>query len=414
MKTSRLIFLYQQYIDNLSSEEELRELEVLLSDPENEAIFISLLDGTWKAQPLQHLKDLSENKADQIYNRIISQYIRRKPKLKNWLRAAAIFITLSAGLAIYQANRPKPIQPGIASAVQQTKTSDILPGSNKAILTLADGKSVVLDDAKSGEISNQQGVVISKLKNGQLIYAAAGTTKQAAKNQVNTIAIPKGGQYHLTLPDGTHIYLNSASSLSYPTAFNGNERKVFLEGEAYFEVAKVQIKDGKEKGKRLPFIVVTKKEQVEVLGTHFNINSYADEAESKTTLLEGSVRIAALAMQGKGKKTEAASLVKQTLIPGQQAVLKSNTIKVNPVDLDEVMAWKNGLFVFNNENITAVMRKIARWYDVEVLFKGNMEGINFLGNYSRSKSLDNLLKNIELMEKVDFQVEGRRITVSRK
>jgi len=405
MNESRLIFLYRQYIDDLSSDEELQELESMLSDPKNEFIFMSLLDGSWEEFSAHGLKNLSENKSDLIYNKIIRNYKPKKHTIKLWLRvAAALFLSLSIGLIIYSTNKPKLVT--VAEKPGKTSSGEILPGGNKAILTLANGKSVILDDANSGKIASQQGVEISKLKDGQLVYTSAGTNKDATTDkEMNTITIPKGGQYHLTLPDGTRIFLNSASSLSYPTAFTGAERVVILQGEAYFEVAKVLVKSKSTgfKEQRMPFIVKTADQQVEVLGTHFNINAYAGEA-STTTLLEGSVKVSP------SGAIHHSSLLK----PGQQSVLKEREIRVSPADIEDVMAWKNGLFVFNNENITSVMKKISRWYDVDVIFKGDMTNINFLGNYSRGKSLDNLLKNIELMEEVTFHIEGRRITVSRK
>lgn len=391
MNRSRLVYLYQQYIANSSTIEELEELQVLLRHPENEKEFINLLDGSWDS--LQHiqLKDISIDRADHIFADIVRPADFQKKNNWLWIRiAAVIVITLSAAIIFYKNNHPAKVNSGLAK-VKSPVVNEIMPGSNKAVLTLGDGQKVILDDAKSGQIATEEGVVIKKLSDGQLSYAASGNDVGIEQNN---LSIPKGGQYHVTLPDGTQVYLNSSSSLSYPTQFSGHSRNVTLKGEAYFEVAK---------NAKMPFrINVKDKQQIEVLGTHFNVEAYADEQLINTTLLEGSVKIF----------TENKNVI---LKPGQMAVHDpSKSLTTQKADLEEIMAWKNGIFIFNNENITTVMKKVARWYDVDVIFKGDMGDINFVGNYSRSKSLANLLKNIELMDKVHFRTEGRRITVIAK
>lgn len=396
MNELRLTYLYRQYIANRSSAEELQELELMLKNSDNESAISSLLDATWNDLDILNAKDISQNQADQIYNSIIKNNPQKKRTFKLWaIRiAATILLCLSIGLIIYRTYTPQPLQ---KTAIKTTKpkVQDFMPGKNKAVLTLSDGNEVVLDDSQSGEIASQGGVVINKLNNGQIAYTSTNADKKNASsvNHLNTLTIPKGGQYQLTLPDGTLVYLNSASSLTYPTKFVGTERKVTLSGEAYFEVAK---------NPKMPFIVnVNNKQHIQVLGTHFNVEAYADERVINTTLLEGSVKILY-----KNKQA--------LLKPGQVAINNMGTdLDIKPADIDEAMAWKNGLFIFNNENITTVMKKISRWYDVEVLFKGNMENVNFLGNYSRTKSLASLLKNIQLMEDVNITIEGRRITVTR-
>jgi len=303
-------------------------------------------------------------------------------------------LCLSIGLIIYRSYTPQPLQKTTIKIVQP-KAEDFMPGKNKAVLTLSNGSEVVLDDTRSGKIASQGSVIIRKLNDGQITYTSADADSKStsAANELNTLSIPRGGQYQLTLPDGTLVYLNSASSLTYPAKFKGTERKVTLTGEAYFQVAK---------NPKKPFIInVNNKQQIQVLGTHFNVEAYTDERVINTTLLEGSVKILY-----KNKET--------LLKPGQIAINNMGAaLDIQTADLDEVMAWKNGLFIFNNENITMVMKKISRWYDVEVVFKGDMKNVNFLGNYSRTKSLASLLKNIQLMEDVNISIEGRRITVTR-
>lgn len=396
MNELRLTYLYRQYISNRSSAEELQELEVLLKNMSNEDAISGLLDTTWDDLDILNAKDISQDQADLIYNSIVKSKPQEKITYKFWaIRiAATILMCLSIGLIIYRTYTPQS-QQKTATNTTRPKVQDFMPGKNKAILTLSNGNEVVLDDTQSGKIANQGGVTISKLNDGQIAYtsADAGQKSTSSADQLNTLTIPKGGQYQLTLPDGTFVYLNSASSLTYPAKFAGSERKVTLSGEAYFEVAK---------NPKMPFIVnVNNKQQIQVLGTHFNIEAYTDERVINTTLLEGSVKILY-----KNKQT--------LLKPGQVAINNMGAdLDVKPADIDEAMAWKNGLFIFNNENITTVMKKISRWYDVEVVFKGNMENMNFLGNYSRTKSLASLLKNIQLMEDVNISIEGRRITVTR-
>lgn len=391
MNKSKLIYLYQRYLDDTCTTEELQELDLLLNNPAYENNFIELLDSSWDKSNIAQSTDLSESKADQIYLRIIQTKPQHKTNSKLWIRIAAVFLlTASVGLLFYTKKTNKNTAALQAKTEKQkTKTGEIMPGSNKAVLTLGNGKTVILDDSQIGQIAAEPGVKINKVKDGQLSYAANGYTSSEAEQ--NTMDIPKGGQYHITLPDGTEVFLNAGSTLSYPTRFAGKNRKVTLKGEAYFEV---------KKNPEMPFLVnVNNRQQIEVLGTHFNVKAYPDESMISTTLLEGSVKVVA-------------NHQRLQLKPGQAAINNlSGSLSVVPADLDEAMAWKNGLFVFNNENITTVMKKISRWYDVDVVFKGDLDNINFTGNYSRSKSLNNLFKNIELMEKVHFHAEGRRITV---
>jgi len=396
MNELRLTYLYQQYIANRCSADELQELELLLKNPDSETVISGLLDTTWDNLDTSNAMDLTQTQADQIYNTIIQSRSAKKRTFRLWTVriAATILLCLSIGLVIYRTNQTPSLQ---KTAINTTtpKVPDFMPGKNKAVLTLASGHEVVLDDTRSGAIASQNGVTISKLKDGQIKYTAtaAGQNAASSANQLNTLTIPKGGQYQLTLPDGTLVYLNSASSLTYPAKFTGRERKVTLTGEAYFEVAK---------NTAMPFLInVNNKQQIQVLGTHFNVEAYTDENLISTTLLEGSVKILY-----KNKQA--------ILKPGQVAINNMQSgLDIKQADIDEAMAWKNGLFIFNNENITSVMKKISRWYDVEIAFKGDMENVNFLGNYARTKSLASLLKNIQLMGEVNISIEGRRIIVTR-
>ncbi|MGI4021556.1 MAG: FecR family protein [Janthinobacterium lividum] len=393
MRRLRLKYLYQQYLDNNYTVEELQEFKLLLNDTKNEADLQDLMDQSWTDLPNISNHDLPEIKADAIYNSIISHKKSNKTNYNTWFAIAAITLLFLSVTLFFKFNVDKR---SIATIAVNTKNSTIKEASSqssKAILTLGNGKKVILDDAHTGQIARFANVSIQKITNQQLAYIPNQSTEKTAfaKVQYNTITIPKGCQYHVSLPDGTQVFLNSESSLTYPITFLGDKRSVSLKGEAYFEVAK---------NAHLPFVVdVNGKQKIQVLGTHFNVEAYADENVINTTLLEGSVKIL--------------SAQKEAILkPGQMAVNQTaQSLQIKQANLEEVMAWKNGLFIFNNESITSIMKKISRWYNVDVVYEGNLENINFIGNYARSKSLTNLLKSIALMDKVHFKIEGRRITV---
>ncbi|KIO76751.1 hypothetical protein TH53_13060 [Pedobacter lusitanus] len=344
-------------------------------------------------------EDEPDNPGERIHKKIYSKLGIRFPKqrnarLKYSVLAAALFI-LIAGTALYFSFHTKLSYPQ-RNAVQLA--SVIKPGGNKATLTLANGKKISLTDTTNGEIAEQSGISVTKTADGQLVYtvkkAAIAGTSQAGP-QFNTIETPVGGQYQINLPDGTKVWLNAASSLKYPTQFTGNLRKVELTGEGYFEVSK---------DKKRPFTVITDGQQVQVLGTHFNVNAYKDEQVTKTTLLEGSVQVS------KTTELQNANSSKR-LNPGQQAVLKQASFKVDQVDINNVVAWKNGYFTFGDEDLEVSMRKLGRWYNVDITYEGHFDNISFGGAISRSKSLAEVIKILELTRKMKFKVEGRRVIV---
>ena len=310
----------------------------------------------------------------------------------NWrVAAASIIIILLSTVTWFQLKSPAE-QVVKADDKRVPVTHDIAPGSNKAILTLADGSQVVLEDAHNGDITRQKNVTISKTKNGQLVYRAGGTVRPA-ENKIpafNTIKTPVGGQYRVVLSDGTKVWLNSGSSIKFPVTFVGNERSVEIEGEAYFEVAK---------DKKKPFKVFSDDQVVEVLGTHFNVNAYKDEANIKTTLAEGSVKVSS-------------DEVSNMITPGQQARLsrKSHAMNIVAVDTDAAISWKDGLFVFNDEDIHSIMRKVSRWYGVEVVFQNDINE-KFGGVISKFENVSQVLKILEVTETIHFKIEKRRITV---
>ncbi len=393
MNNSRLEYLYRQYISNGYSDEELQEFTEMLNNPAEQQHLAKLMDGTWDELKANQLRDVTADKANDVYFSVIANQ-QIKPK-NNYYRigiAATLLLAALFGAYFYlPVRRPKTT----SFITQKLKpVAKVLPGTNKAVLTLGNGEQVVLDSAQTNAIAIQPNVIVQQNKTG-LVYAFAKTKINHPVNlNYNTITVPNGGQYQLSLIDGTLVFLNAGSSLTYPTTFSGEERAVTLKGEAYFEVVK---------NPKMPFKVnVADKQQIEVLGTHFNVMAYADENAVSTTLMEGSVKITAPNKQ-------------IVLKPGEMAVNDpAKKLLIKKADVEEVMAWKNGSFIFNNENITSIMKKIGRWYNIDVVFLGNMEDINFTGNYSRSKSLLNLIKNIELINKVHFKIEGRRVTVMAK
>jgi ferric-dicitrate binding protein FerR (iron transport regulator) len=280
------------------------------------------------------------------------------------------------------------------------QASTARPGGNKAYLTLSNGKRIVLNDTLSGTLAVHAGVKITKTANGQIACEVI-PGKAGDPLKYNTLEAPKGGQYQITLVDGTKIWLNAASVLKYPSQFAGKERKVELVGEAYFEVAKSKTKS---------FVVVSKQQEVQVLGTHFNINAYEDEASIKTTLVEGSVKITA---SPSSQKPEAAAELDDVILkPGQQSIVKDSRINIKEVDSEEAVAWKNGYFTFENDNLEMIMRKLERWYDVKVVYTGKISSkVKVMGFISRNTELPELLKMLESTDKFKFKTEGRRVTV---
>lgn len=313
---------------------------------------------------------------------------------RKWMTAAAaIVLMLTAGYWFYSQQKTGTTQQPVAAE----QVNDAAPGGNKAVLTLADGSVVVLDAAQNGVLSQQGATSVQKTDDGKIAY----NSRESGNDEVlyNTISTPKGGQYQMTLADGSKVWLNAASSLRFPVAFTGKERVVELTGEAYFEVAK---------NKSKPFKVnVAGVSEIEVLGTHFNINAYTDEAAVTTTLLEGKVKVS-----GTGNKAGNALL----LAPGEQSQFYTNgeLTKNNTADVEAVTAWKNGKFNFGEEaSIEMVMRQITRWYDLEVEYKGEVKG-SIGGSISRNVNASKVLEMLEMTGAVKFKMEGKKVIVMPK
>lgn len=341
-----------------------------------------------KDEAEQHLT-ITEEEWGGMWNAIaLATFRKRRVMLfmPGWAKAAAVLV-VAAGIGLFMRAKKNVPQP-VVVAKQQPLPHDVPPGGNKALLTLADGSTIILDSANNGALAQQGGTKVLKINAGQLSYK----TGTAALGQVlfNTIATPRGGQYEVTLADGTEVWLNAASTLRFPTAFAGNTREVELTGEAYFEVAKNPAK---------PFHVKVNQMDVQVLGTHFNIMAYGNEPAVKTTLLEGKVTVT-----NNGQT--------QQLVPGQQAALNgTNGFTVRDVNTDFAVAWKNGLFRFKETNIREIMRQVERWYDVEVDFKALADDQDYTGIVPRTQNVSALLQMLQLTGTVHFTVEGRKITV---
>jgi ferric-dicitrate binding protein FerR (iron transport regulator) len=341
------------------------------------------------------LSSLDEKMFDQVLGRIeVTEPVERnRSGLFTKLSIAAALVIASA-ISLYFYTNSAKIEPEVFAEIDVK--NDIAPGDNKAILTLADGSRISLDDAAKGFVASQGNTLITKTEDGQIVYKKneEGIRGMNGSSAANTIQTPKGGRYTISLPDGSKVWLNSASTLTYPTTFANSERKVKLTGEAYFEIAK---------RKNVPFRVESNNQVVEVLGTHFNINSYEDEAYIKTTLLEGSVRII----------LNSAKPNTQLLKPGEQSLTSSreSDIKIQHTDTEKAIAWKNGYFKFKNTPIKDIMREIERWYDVELVYDGKLAPDEFTGYISNDVKISGVLKMLEESGGIKFTVKGRKLKV---
>lgn len=396
MQDIRLSILFKKYFDKSATQQEREELFALVRESANKENIEMEMEMHWKnfnaldnpfseqdkSAMLEHILRFNE---EQIT--LSDKHVKRHTLLPRWVAAASIAIAVMVGSYFYY-NNQKP------SSTAEAYTSDIAPGKNGATLMLANGQKIFINDALTGNIAEQSGVKISKTKDGQIVYDIIdnGSTKL----EYNTLSTTRGEQTQVRLPDGSIVFLNAMSSLKYPTRFSGLEkRNVSLTGEAYFEIAK---------DKSHPFIVVTDNQEVEVLGTHFNINSYADEPSTKTTLSEGSVKVSLRSSKSGDKFT--------VLKPNQQALLTAGEFKLASVNADDIIAWKNGLFVLEDESLQSIMKRVERWYNVEVSYA---DGINknmlYFGSVSRYDKVSKILETIESAGGIHFKIEGRRILV---
>lgn len=414
MDKQRLQNLLIAYSSNRIQPKDYNELMDLVALANHDADLYAFMEKVWNSRFVD--KPFSDLQSDILFQRIIqdSRFERSVTPKKNkgiklWhgiAAAALILITLSIGLFLYL-DKLTFMGLGTPDYVKY----DVKPGGNNATLTLADGRTIELTAATNGKIAEQAGLSIQKTADGQIVYEIASGAKTSEKEEVvyNTITTPKGGQYQIILPDGTKVWLNASSSLQFPTVFRDHHKRIVeLTGEGYFEVAKANTSDnGSKPGQHVPFIVKTNEQEVEVLGTHFNISSYADDGVTRTTLLEGSVKVKSISTASQVKGLAQGVILKK----GEQASLKAGHLNVKSVDPIAEVAWKNGSFVFDNEDMRSIMRKIARWYDVEVVFSDDFPNRYFEGSISRFKNVSEVLRKFELTGDIHFKMKERRITV---
>jgi hypothetical protein len=377
--------LFQRYLDNACTPEEVKTLLDFFGKEKNEDQLRQLIREHLLTGANENA--LPKNAEDQFVKTVFPEIkkalqLDRKQVLplyrKNWFRvaAAACFVLAVTSSAFFLFRSPEQV-PVVQNDIQNKEIKDIPPGRNNAVLTLDDGTNILLDQAANGTLAKQGNASVLKT-DGQIAYEQEGAHKSSALIW-NTIKTANASQYQLVLSDGTKVWLNAASSIRFPASFTGNERKVQITGEVYFEVAK----DAKKRFKVEFSDQTGQKAEIEVFGTHFNVNTYSNEPEMRTTLLEGSVKIS------EANQT-------QMLKPGQQAILSKNRIQIKQkADLDQVMAWRNGYFLFNNTDIYTLMRQVARWYNIEISFEGQISNDGFSGKISRDVPLSQIIKVLE-------------------
>lgn len=350
----------------------------------------------WYAQWNQDLPDsLSEGQLQAALQRVQDRLPAADQKStfliwKNWIAAAAIVIMTSAGIWFFTfRNTNLSTSQSSVSLMQH----DLSPASNKAVLTLPNGKTVNLSNTKTGIV-----IDINKLTyNDGTEISTPNSDKEESGSSTKQMIVstPRGGTYQVILPDGSKVSLNAASTLKFPANFQSEKiRNVQLIGEAYFEVSKDQSK---------PFLVESENQQVKVLGTHFNINAYPGQPYIKTTLIEGSVNVSSSAIQSDKQVV--------TLRPNQQAILKAHKFQVSEANIKEAIAWKEGYFIFNGERLVDIMQQISRWYAVEVIFKDDVQNVPFTGVISNTKNISTVLQAIAESGNVHFKIKEGRVII---
>jgi ferric-dicitrate binding protein FerR (iron transport regulator) len=416
-RAARLNYLMERYRTNTCTREEMEELFELTLQGDGSGLLDDLQEYWRETENMKpgespDWADLFEAMMDQTrgLEPIILPPVgrRRRSRKKRWLvlSLALLFLLGGAGVVIRMRSVSRASVPSVAVRSRRFK-NDVQPGGNKAILTLSDGSSIVLDSAGNGTLSMQGNTRVLKLANGRLAYQRAHG--EDAGPVYNTISTPRGGQYQIELPDGSKVWLDASSSLRFPTTFAGNEREVQLSGEAFFEVSG---------DARHPFQVSVYSQEpgkseelqkVKVLGTQFNVMAYADEQLVKTTLIDGGIRVDDKAAVGPSSQSS------YELRPGEQSLLHrdhaSSTHIIADADIDAAVAWKNGYFNFNKADIQTIMRQLSRWYDIEVSFRGNRGGDRvFFGGIQRNLPLSSIFNILE-RSGVLFSIDGKKVVV---
>ena len=386
-KAYRVAYLIAGFIRHTLTEKEHDELDNWVNESDHSMkLFEDLTDEKNLAANLEWMDKVQTEQSYQAMQEKGAFKVspKRFYSKKIWLAAASVIVVLG----VFFVYRYTSVKRGSVEDITTTDTTLLKPGGNRATLTLGDGKVIDLTYAKTGLIESDSGSHLNKTADGELVYVNDSSVTNTAA--LHTLSTPAGGQYQVTLPDGTRVWLNAASTIKYPPAFSGNERKVVITGEAYFEVAKNDKK---------PFrVLMPDSTAVVVTGTHFNINAYQNEKEQQVTLLEGSV-------------TVSNTLTVTKLEPGTQALIKNKTITKDKVlDVEEITGWKNGLFVFHDATIESIMLQIERWYDAKIIYKANIKQL-FNATILRKEPLEKVLKLLELNGYVHFKTENNTIYV---
>ncbi|WP_316788342.1 FecR family protein [Pedobacter frigoris] len=396
MDREQFLVLIQKY---LAGEASLEEEQLLLN------FYGSFQDSDVWDERTMGVKEQIEAKMLSRIQAHVAGTKTEKPVVKLWPRIAAVAAAVAMvvfGVWFFNSDREilKQVQDDVVA-------NDIAPGKNGATITLANGKVIQLSDAKSGVVIgedlkyNDNTAVVDPSSRGNERSPGHATSRDLSslRSVEMTASTTKGQTYIFTLLDGTKVWLNADSKITFKNQFIGRTRHILLEGEAYFEVAK---------NKKSPFVVKTREQEVMVLGTHFNINSYADESSVKTTLFEGSVNVSRLLTKVGVNK----DLGGKTLKPGQQSILNRENFKVIEANMDEAIAWKNNEFMFESQSIESIMKMVERWYDVEVIYTGNKPAEKYSGTVSRFDNVSSVLRILESSGGVHFKIEGRKIYVS--
>lgn len=358
-----------------------RYLQRKLDEEELQVFFHLLHEGKLE-------KYLSESMDNDLYDSSVDvePSISKHRYIKYVYRVAAVLAIVGMAFSLYFYS----YRNGGSNEVIVTRTvAPVVPGGNNAVLTLSNGKHIILNDVANGTLEQNKSFSVEKQKDGLLVFNANHIIAKEKNTGFNKIETPRGGIYQVILPDGSHVWLNSASSITFPTQFTESERKVSIKGEAYFEVAH---------NKKKPFKVLSNNQEIVVLGTKFNVNAYNDELLTRTTLLEGSVKVSTPA-------------ISQLLKPGYQAQMRDiGHLDVKRADLESVMAWKDGFFQFDRVDIQTLMRQLARWYDIEIEYKGEVPKDEFVGKIKRNADIDNVLEVLRY-GKVKFQLIGRKLII---
>jgi transmembrane sensor len=400
---SRLPELFRRYYHNLASADEIEELKAIIREAKSDGELLHLVDNAWNE--LNDVENIIDSESSSKMLATILESGREEEKVEDrdlkksdansekgralWFRYIAAAMVIAGGIGLFwgvwkSGNKQ-------AASTQVAVVNEIAPAGNRATLTLSDGSRIALDQAKEGVLAIQGKTEINKSKDGAIVYRADKEGDPAAGHRLNTISTPRGGTFEIVLPDGSKAWLNTSSAVTFPATFKKNERHVSIQGEVFFEVTRDPVR---------PFTVSFAAGEVKVLGTSFNVRDYADEELSRATLVEGSVTLTS----GNGSSR---------LIPGEQGSIdKGGNIKKTVANVEEAIAWKNGVFYFEDAGIQTVMKEVSRWYDIDVDFEGEPIIRRFSGKVSREASISEFM-NIMNYIGVKYRIEGRKVVITK-